>query len=52
LWLLSCLSQVRLRHPYLGTSACWPFCVLWTQWNTTRILSTRISWVFQANEWN
>jgi hypothetical protein len=35
LWLLSSLSQVGLRHPHLGTSACWPFWVLWT-----------VSWVF------
>jgi hypothetical protein len=28
LWLLSSLSQVGLRHPHLGTSACWPFWVL------------------------
>ena len=35
LWLLSSPSQVGLRHPHLGTSACWPFWVLWT-----------VSWVF------
>jgi hypothetical protein len=35
LWLLSSLSQMGLRHPYLGTSACWTFWVLWS-----------LSWLF------
>jgi hypothetical protein len=35
LWLLSSPIQVGLRHPHLGTSACWPCWVLWT-----------VSWVF------
>jgi hypothetical protein len=26
----SSLSQVELRHPHLGTSACWAFWILWT----------------------
>ena len=30
LWLFSSLSQMWLRHPHLGTSACWAFWVLWT----------------------
>jgi hypothetical protein len=39
--LLTCdcflVSQLGLRHPHLGTSACWPFWVLWT-----------VSWVLSA----
>jgi hypothetical protein len=35
LWLFSSLSQVGLRRPHLGTSACWAFWVLST-----------VSWVF------
>ena len=35
LWLLSLPTQVQLRHPHLGPSACWYFWVLQT-----------ISWVF------
>lgn len=30
LWLLPSLSWVELRYPHLGTSACWPFWILWT----------------------
>jgi hypothetical protein len=30
LWLLSSLSQVGLKRPHLGTSACWVFWILWT----------------------
>jgi hypothetical protein len=37
LWLLSSPSQVGLRCPHLGTSACWPFWVLLTE---SRVFST------------
>ena len=30
LWFLFSLSQVGLRCPHLGTSACWAFWILWT----------------------
>jgi hypothetical protein len=37
LWFLSPLPQVGMKHPHLGTSACWVFLVLWS-----------VYWVFRT----